>query len=134
MTSKNRVGATIQMVYGADDDLIGWYSSLPTKERHQSLKTALRAGVGLADSTPNRTAHPIGVVAPEQLEALRNELYAEWSTWTRQLVDSLPGYVQEHVERALSATGVETPVVESAPQLTNKEVDQRVAKLKKASW
>jgi hypothetical protein len=131
MPSRNRIPATIQMVQGEDDDLIAWYTALPKGERHQILKDAVRAGLGIVVRSDNHREERIDA---DQLEALWQELRHEWATWTQELVESLPNYVQASVEQTINVEATQSHKVEGSPALSSKEVDQRKVKLKKARW
>lgn len=122
---------TVQLVAGRDDDLIGWWLSLPKGERRAEVaKTVLRVGLELPipDSQSRIGAH--------DLDTLRAELFGEWQQWTRELVDNLPSYVQTAVETAL-ATAPQQPMpppVEATQQIDEATAQERANKLKRASW
>lgn len=61
---KERVGATVQLYVGDDDDLIRWLNSLPEKGKNQALKTVLRLGLELPIPEPKQT----------EMEAVRSQL------------------------------------------------------------
>lgn len=134
MPSKNRTPATAQLVNGQDDDLIAWYESFPRGQRNQQLKAAIRAGLGMAQPIASNGHAP---AAPVDMDAIRQQLYSEWSDWTRQLIESLPGYVQSAVERAMADHQPKTSaenIVQEGERLSQDEVTNRAARLKKATW
>jgi hypothetical protein len=122
------------MVKDKDDDLIAWYTALAKGERYQALKDALRAGLELVVSTDVHRDGRTTPIGAEQFEALRQELYREWTTWIQQFVDGLPNYVQVSVEQAINGNLQPSDNIEGAPALSRTEVDQRKSKLKKAHW
>ncbi len=133
MPSRNRIPATIQMVQGEDDDLIAWYTALPKGERHQALKDVVRAGLGLVIK-PDVHRESKTLFEADQLEALRQDLYREWTTWTQQLVESLPNFVHASVEQTLNMEADQSQKVEGSPALSSMDMDHRRVKLKKAQW
>lgn len=155
---KERVGATVQLYVGVDDDLIQWLNSLPENGKNQALKTVLRLGLELPIPEPKQTEME---AVRSQLESLQDAIahmptngapvdYDGVTDVQRQLADiahqvrtmsdwlsnDLPGYVAGVVSQSVGTVQpIEgAPVVEDAPRLSKKEQAVRKAKLGKSEW
>lgn len=95
--------------------------------------TVLLQRLNEVENTPNA---PNNGISTHQIEAMQREMYQEWETLTRQLVDSLPATVQQIVEEALNTppTHRTPPPVQAVNQIDQQTAAEREARLKKASW
>lgn len=132
-----RVTMTVKLRPGKDDDLIAWWQSLEpgnfeTDGKQSIIKAVLRAGLEL----PQPHVETNGELDPLTLDEIRQQLYQEWEQWTQQLIDSLPGYVQNEVEQRLNTPRpvAAPPPVEAADQIDQQTAMERKNRLSKANW
>lgn len=126
-----RITGTIQMVPGKDDDLIRWFTNLPSGNRNDMLKQVLR--FSLFDVQPEQP-QPVAVTpAQVDIDALRQE----WERWTHELLKDLPGYVHNLVQQTMDRVQLphqEEPVVTEAERISTEDKLKRKNNLKKAQW
>ncbi len=149
MPANNRVPAIIQLTPGKDDDLIRWLRKIPIGGRNATLKTALRSGLDLPQPEPATGS----TSSLEQLAALTGEVQALKAAVTGvnrvpvvpldqldqmgQLLDQMDRiqYRLNQLEAQVSGyPATPVPIIEAAPELTEAELAQRSAKLKKMKW
>lgn len=128
---KQRIPATIQMVLGEDDDLIDWYLSQPPKQRHQTLKDTLRAGLGLHVHQPAQAAAAPVIIHSDssaKIAALEAEI-KQLRAWNEQWY----AYIQQQL--AAGGNGGGGAVLEAVEdRLSDEQMAGRKDRLKKAKW
>lgn len=155
-----RVPITVQAVRGKDDDLIGWVQSIPSGQRQQRIKDAIRAGIAPELAAPStieridRTATLIGQsveMIPDYFEILLEELRkaqpvdaaVDLSELYRRLADMQERFDAQLANMQGSLLNVAMPAANGqetfTPIIATERVDDAVLKkresnLAKAKW
>lgn len=127
---------TIQLHPRNDADIIDKIRDLPEGERNTELKSVLRAGFAL----PHRPSTlPEGTGDTSELRSEITEL-RERMAWMQEMLEQLPDYLTRMMEQLVASkhelpTQPAQPVdIEEAPRLSDDEMANRTAKLKKSGW
>lgn len=116
--AKERVGVTIQLIVGEDDDLINAIAALPNGGRQSTLKTLLRYSYGMPIPEPVANEHiDIDAIKAE----IREELYQE-----------LMGELEQKFNTPYTPPA--PPSVQAADQLDSRIANERKNRLKGADW
>jgi len=120
--AKVRVGVTIQLVKGEDDDLIEAIEALPDGSRQSTIKNLLRQSYGLPIPEPSTNGYI-------DLDSLRQSIYQD-------IMNNINAEIQQRVEQSLDAPRLPTapPPVEAGDVLDNQTANERVSRLKRANW
>lgn len=109
---------------GKDDDLINWARRIPSGNRQERYKAALRLAIQIEHSSAQDDPTAI-------LDTVRG-----WLVELTQHVDAQFADTRSTIASA-SIVGIEAPAelaVEPAPRVDRQELDRRAANLKKAAW
>lgn len=112
--AKERIGVTLQLIVGEDDDLINAIVSIPNGERQATLKNILRQSLGM----------PLPVVeAPQPVPAVVDE-------------QAIYNKLLQQLEMRLNTPSVPPapPSVEAADQLDAQTANERRNRLRGANW
>ncbi len=117
--AKQRIGVTLQLYVGDDDDLINAIASLPDGSRQSTLKTLLRQSYGM----------PI----PEQSGGISE---ADYETMRQELYEAIRQELMSELDEKLSKpyTPPAPPSVQAADQLDSRIATERKNRLKGAEW
>lgn len=109
---KERVGITLQLIVGEDDDLIEAIAALPIGGRQSVLKNLLRQSYGMPLSSNGSHV---------DFDELRQDMYQE---------------LMAEIEKRLSTpyVPVAPPPIEAADQLDSQTANERKNRLNKANW
>lgn len=116
---QKRVGITVQLIEGVDDDLIQWLSRLPKGERQSTIKRLLRRALRL----------PMPEDAGRDVEA-------EWRRWAEGQIVALQDETLK-LRGELSrrpALGIDAPVIDDGARLAQDEIERRANRVDKAAW
>lgn len=111
--AKERIGVTLQLIVGEDDDLINAIRSLPIGERQAALKNVLRQALGM----------PLPVVEVETV-APDMSLYME----LQQQIEAL----NERLNNPFVPPA--PPSVETVDQIDQQTANERKRRLSGANW
>lgn len=113
--AKVRIGVTIQLVRGEDDDLIDAIAAIPEGQRQAAIKSLLRQSYGLPIPKPSSNGSHV------DLDALRQELYQE---------------LMVAMEHKLTTPRVPPapPPIEAGDQIDSQTAKERKSRLSKANW
>lgn len=109
--AKERVGVTLQLIVGEDDDLINAIVSIPNGERQSTLKNVLRQALGM----------PLPVVEVQASPVNEQEIYER---------------LMQQLEQRLNNPYVPPapPPVEAENQLDQQTANERKRRLSGANW
>lgn len=117
--AKQRIGVTLQLYVGDDDDLINAIGLLPNGSRQTTLKNVLRQALGMPLPEPS---NGINQADYETMKAeIREELYQE-----------LMGEMDEKFNTPYTPPA--PPSVQAADQLDSRIANERKNRLKGADW
>jgi hypothetical protein len=114
--AKERVGVTLQLIVGEDDDLINAIISIPNGERQATLKNVLRQALGM----------PLPVVEVQAV-AVPNE---------QEIYERLQQKLMADLEQRLNNPFVPPapPSVETVDQIDQQTAIERKRRLSGANW
>lgn len=117
--AKQRIGVTLQLYVGDDDDLINAIASLPNGGRQSTLKTLLRQSYGMPIPEPSNG------ISEADYETMRQELY-----------EVIKQELMADLEQKFNTpyTPPAPPSVEAADQLDSRIANERKNRLRGANW
>lgn len=117
--AKQRIGVTLQLYVGDDDDLINAVAALPNGSRQSTLKNVLRQALGM----------PL----PEVSNGISE---ADYETMRQELYEAIKQELLTDLEAKFNApyTPPAPPSVQAADQLDSRIAMERKNRLKGADW
>lgn len=116
--AKERIGVTIQLIVGEDDDLINAIIDIPNGERQMTLKTVLRQALGMP-------------LPAKDVQTIVQSIVDE-----QELYERIHQRVMADLEQKLNTpyTPPAPPSVQAADQLDSRIAMERKNRLKGADW
>ncbi len=129
--------------HDCDNDILGWWESMPNGERSHILRTLIRAYLSGQVVTVPVKEDPLAFANSVQLAQLRTD-----TLWIRDAMREIPDYLERLVAKSEQsrpsalyqqvqmgeASAISTNNNLSIPALTPSETERRAARIKQTQW